>query len=133
MTDLDERRIRSALAPVAAEPVAWQRRLLPHEKVTNTDWHNIDKSQYDFAINSGGGVYGIPEIKCEVRPLYASPVPAAVERGTLQRTFVNEHGNAIKITIEGPSSVSENVLTLIEAAHLRDALNEALPVGNAAE
>lgn len=38
--------------------------------------------------------------------------------------FTNELGNAIRITIEGPTSTSENVLTPMEAAKLRGALNE---------
>lgn len=38
--------------------------------------------------------------------------------------FTNELGNAIRITIEGPTSTSENVLTPMEAAKLRSALNE---------
>lgn len=43
------------------------------------------------------------------------------------RQFVNEHAREVKITIEGPGSLSENTLTEMEARHLRDALNEALP------
>lgn len=45
---------------------------------------------------------------------------------TVRRSFVNELGNHIKITIEGPSSISENTLTELEATHLRDALNQTL-------
>lgn len=39
------------------------------------------------------------------------------------REFTNELGNRIRITIEGPTSTSENVLTPIEVAELRRALN----------
>lgn len=46
---------------------------------------------------------------------------------TVTRQFVNEHAREIKITIEGPNSLSENTLTEMEARHLSDALNEALP------
>lgn len=42
----------------------------------------------------------------------------------IETSFVNELGNRIKITIEGPTSVSENVLTQIEADHLHEVLNE---------
>ena len=38
------------------------------------------------------------------------------------RSFINELGNLIKITIEGPSSTSENTLTLMEGERLRDML-----------
>lgn len=44
-------------------------------------------------------------------------------KGTVSE-FTNELGNAIRITIEGPTSTSENVLTPMEAAKLRGALNE---------
>lgn len=38
------------------------------------------------------------------------------------REFTNELGNRIRITIEGPTSVSENILTPMEARELADAL-----------
>lgn len=44
--------------------------------------------------------------------------------GEVVREFVNELGNAIRITIEGPTSTSENVLTPMEVGQLRGALNE---------
>ena len=50
------------------------------------------------------------------------------ERDATLRKFTIELGNRIKITIEGPSSVSENVLTQREAHELRDALIAAIPV-----
>ena len=40
------------------------------------------------------------------------------------REFTNELGNAIRITIEGPTSTSENILTPMEVGQLRGALNE---------
>lgn len=43
---------------------------------------------------------------------------------TTVRAFTNEIGNAIKITIEGPTSISENTLTRTEADELRQALVE---------
>ena len=39
------------------------------------------------------------------------------------REFINELGNRIKITIEGPSSVSENILTPMETVELAAALS----------
>jgi hypothetical protein len=45
---------------------------------------------------------------------------------TVQRSFVNELGNQIKITIEGPDSTSENTLTKMEAMHLCHVLAQAL-------
>jgi len=42
--------------------------------------------------------------------------------GEVVREFTNELGNRIKITIEGPHSVSENILTPMEAKELRAAL-----------
>lgn len=42
------------------------------------------------------------------------------------REFTNELGNRIRITIEGPSSTSENVLTVLEAVMLRGALESVL-------
>lgn len=50
-----------------------------------------------------------------------APAPA---HETTVSEFTNELGNAIRITIEGPTSTSENVLTPMEAAKLRGALNE---------
>lgn len=50
--------------------------------------------------------------------LFARLTPAVVER-----SFINELGNQIKITIEGPHSISENTLTGVEAAQLSGALN----------
>lgn len=41
-----------------------------------------------------------------------------------ERRFTNELGNAIRITIEGPNSTSENILTPMEGEQLRQALNE---------
>lgn len=38
------------------------------------------------------------------------------------REFTNELGNRIKITIEGPTSTSENILTAREFAELREAI-----------
>lgn len=49
--------------------------------------------------------------------------PAAQAASPVIREFYNELGNRIKITIEGPTSISENILTPLEVAHLRDALN----------
>lgn len=37
--------------------------------------------------------------------------------------FTNEFGNHIRITIEGPNSIAENLITPTEAAHLRELLN----------
>lgn len=37
--------------------------------------------------------------------------------------FANEFGNQIRITIEGPNSIAENVITPTEASHLRELLN----------
>lgn len=48
---------------------------------------------------------------------------AAREQEAVKREFTNELGNAIRITIEGPSSASENVLTPKETEQLRAALN----------
>lgn len=45
------------------------------------------------------------------------PAPATV------REFTNELGNSIRITIEGPTSVSENILTPMEVRELAAALN----------
>lgn len=38
------------------------------------------------------------------------------------REFTNELGNRIKITIEGPASISENILTKREFTELREAI-----------
>lgn len=43
-----------------------------------------------------------------------------------QHSFINEIGNRIKITIDGPTSVSENVLTPMEAKQLQTCLAIAL-------
>ena len=45
-------------------------------------------------------------------------------RAVTVRTFTNELGNPIKITIEGPASTSENTLTRLEAGQLLAALSE---------
>ena len=66
---------------------------------------------------------------CRHHPfLYADPEPVA-ESPSVPRTsreFVNELGNQIRITIEGPSSKSENVLTRREADELSSVLDEHL-------
>lgn len=46
------------------------------------------------------------------------------EVATTTREFINELGNRIKITIEGPNSSSENILTPLEAIELSHGLNE---------
>ncbi|RUR69035.1 hypothetical protein EJP67_18415 [Variovorax guangxiensis] len=51
----------------------------------------------------------------------------------VSRSFTNELGNAIRITIEGPTSVSENVLTPMEADQLRSALNERAKAAEVAQ
>ncbi len=48
-------------------------------------------------------------------------------KGAVVREFENEIGNRIKITIEGPTSTSENILTPMEATELRRALIAAAP------
>jgi hypothetical protein len=42
---------------------------------------------------------------------------------TTVREFINELGNRIRITIEGPTSTGENILTPMEVSELRQALN----------
>lgn len=49
---------------------------------------------------------------------------AARKAAPVTREFTNELGNAIRITIEGPTSVSENILTPMEANELRAGLND---------
>lgn len=53
------------------------------------------------------------ELKAELAALKAMPEDGKV------REFTNELGNRIKITIEGPTSVSENILTPMEYAQLQ--------------
>jgi hypothetical protein len=50
-------------------------------------------------------------------------------KGAMVREFENEIGNHIKITIEGPTSTSENILTPMEVTELRRALIAAAPKG----
>jgi hypothetical protein len=52
----------------------------------------------------------------------AQPKAAPAQQDTVSE-FTNELGNAIRITIEGPTSTSENVLTPMEVDRLRQALN----------
>lgn len=63
--------------PQEAEAVAWQRRLLPGPHVKTTDWHTVTKEQADYSIKHGHP-YGVPSVRCEVRPLYTSPPARAV-------------------------------------------------------
>ena len=42
----------------------------------------------------------------------------------VKREFTNELGNSIRITVEGPNSMHENIVTPMEAKQLREALNE---------
>lgn len=60
----------------------------------------------------------------------SSAAPSAAE--SVSREFTNELGNAIRITIEGPTSTSENVLTPMEFQELRAAINTALSPTSAA-
>ncbi len=51
------------------------------------------------------------------------PAPASTSTATaMRREFINELGNRIRITIEGPTSISENTLTGMEAGHLSEML-----------
>lgn len=68
---------------------------------------------------NGSGECGYLSMLCKRAPQEAAPVAGAVVR-----EFTNELGNAIRITIEGPASTSENILTPMEASKLREALNE---------
>lgn len=51
----------------------------------------------------------------------ATPSPPVAD---VVREFTNELGNAIRITVEGPRSMHENIVTPMEAEQLRGALNE---------
>lgn len=53
-----------------------------------------------------------------------APSAGAVAGPTATREFTNELGNAIRITVEGPNSMHENIVTPMEAEQLRSALNE---------
>lgn len=50
-------------------------------------------------------------------------VVRANKRLAIRREFTNELGNRIKITIEGPASTAENILTRVEAGELKAALD----------
>lgn len=54
----------------------------------------------------------------------AAPAAGAVAGPTATREFTNELGNAIRITVEGPNSMHENIVTPMEAEQFRSALNE---------
>ncbi|WP_228897782.1 hypothetical protein [Acidovorax sp. Leaf73] len=53
-----------------------------------------------------------------------APAGGAVAGPTVTREFTNELGNAIRITVEGPNSMHENIVTPMEAEQFRSALNE---------
>ena len=58
--------------------------------------------------------------------LRSTPQPKPLDppaQGATVREFVNELGNRIRITIEGPTSISENVLTPAEVDELGTALS----------
>ncbi len=55
---------------------------------------------------------------------YALAALAKQQATKVTREFTNELGNAIRITIEGPTSTSENILTPREVSELHSALNE---------
>ncbi len=67
-----------------------------------------------------GGQFGL------VRGFCAFSLLSVSMPRTVDRTFINERGRQIRIVIEGPASVSENLVTEIEARHLQAALREAL-------
>ena len=52
-------------------------------------------------------------------------IESSAPSAAVSREFTNELGNAIRITIEGPTSVSENILTPMEFQELRAAINSA--------
>lgn len=64
----------------------------------------------------------MPLVEEALKVIAASGVMAAPAPATV-REFTNELGNRIRITIEGPTSTSENVLTPMEASELRQALD----------
>ena len=62
-----------------------------------------------------------PQLKRVLEIAYA-PLPASA--GTTLREFTNELGNRVRITIEGPASVGEFVVTPMEFEQLRAGLSE---------
>ena len=90
--------------------------------------HSIDARRFDGMVAAyalDGAVSPTGEYARRFEPI--NPAPAEEQRILAQRRFRNELAREIRITIEGPSSISENTLTPAEAAHLRDALVEAIP------
>ena len=117
----------------------------------------VEPVAYRFTENRGNGYtefnsYGLDEVgsayrdNClEIVPLYSAATVSALQariaeleqdaargqvkchKGAVVREFENEIGNRIKITIEGPTSTSENILTPMEATELRRALIAAAP------
>jgi hypothetical protein len=62
--------------------------------------------------------------KCDLDEDDCPKNPDGISTPVTEVELDNELGNRITITIEGPSSTSENTVTIEEAKALRDSLNE---------
>ena len=87
-----------------------------------------DLAAYDAGLLSdfgGGNVEWWQDyIRAELERAHEFYQSQIDSRAVTVRTFTNELGNPIKITIEGPASTSENTLTRLEAGQLLAALSE---------
>lgn len=88
-----------------------------------TDWKAVPINPTDEMLSAPLDAFDISDGD-DLRRAIWSAMLAAVPPAAV-RQFTNELGNAIRITIEGPTSLSENTLTPMEADQLRGALNEA--------
>lgn len=62
--------------------------------------------------------------KCDLEEASCPKSPNSMKVPITETSLDNELGNRIKITIEGPTSTSENTLTIEEAKAVRDLLDE---------
>lgn len=84
------------------------------------------RTAQDIAVQMVEMGQRIVDLEHQLRSVSSEGEPVVVSR-----EFTNELGNRIKITIEGPTSCSENVLTARETAELRIALAMAEDMTNA--
>lgn len=123
----------TAQAAPAAGAVAWT--VEPTQEMIDAVLRLVDletSDPEDHRYDDGSKL--ATQICCAV--LAAAPTPAAqadsvrapaggaVAGPTVTREFTNELGNAIRITVEGPNSMHENIVTPMEAEQFRSALNE---------
>ena len=96
-------------------------------------WRWVPPVPTETMVRAAAGAPESSDAKQDIENMWRAMLVAAPSAAMVARDFTNELGNTIRITIEGPTSTSENILTPMEVANLRSALDEhavlAAPAG----